>query len=262
MPVTIERQGAVAILTLSRPERRNAWGADFQTDLTRHLAELEQDESVLCVVLTGDESGQAFSAGADLKESTTHAAPTAGDFVRSLPRLKDFVGNLLADFPKPTIAAVNGYAIGVGVLITLSCDLIVASDKAEWRMPQASLGILPSYGSCARLSRWIGKGLVMRAALGFPIKAEEAYRIGLAQWLVPHDKLMQQTMEVAQHIAGLPPLATRLIKEAVNRGIEIGNVAEASLVDLYRLMILESSADSAEAHAAWRERRPPDFSGN
>ena len=112
----------------------------------------------------------------------------------------------MSDFPKPVIAAVNGYAIGIGCIITFCCDLIVASERAEWRLPQVALGILPNYGGATRLARIIGKGSAMRVAMGFPLKADEAHRIGLAQWLVPHARLMEQAHAVADHIAGLPPL--------------------------------------------------------
>ena len=105
------------------------------------------------------------------------------------------------------IAAVNGYAIGIGCIITFCCDLIVASERAEWRLPQVALGILPNYGGATRLARIVGKGSAMRVAMGFPLKADEAHRIGLAQWLVPHAELMAQAPAVADHIAG--PAAAR-----------------------------------------------------
>jgi enoyl-CoA hydratase/carnithine racemase len=101
----------------------------------------------------------------------------------------------------------------------------------------------------------------MRLAMGFPLKADEAYRIGLAQWLVPHDALMQQALEVATHIAALPPLAARMTKESLLRGMDIPNLSDASLVDLYRFMAMEQTEDKNEGHAAWRERRKPTFHG-
>jgi enoyl-CoA hydratase/carnithine racemase len=100
----------------------------------------------------------------------------------------------------------------------------------------------------------------MRAAFGFPLTAEEAYRIGLAQWLVPHDELMARAMDVAEHIASLPPLATRLVKESLNRGMD-EPLSDAVLGDLYRFAMLEQTEDKQEAHQAWRERRKPRFKG-
>ena len=108
--------------------------------------------------------------------------------IEDLPNRRRPSGDpVLTDFAKPMIAAVNGYAIGIGCIVTYCCDMIVASERAEWRLPQVGLGIIPAQGGAMRLARWVGKGLAMRLALGFPLKAEEAYRIGLAQWLVPHD---------------------------------------------------------------------------
>jgi enoyl-CoA hydratase/carnithine racemase len=169
---------------------------------------------------------------------------------------------VLSNFSKPLIGAINGYAVGIGCIITFCCDLIVASERAEWRLPQVALGILPAYGGSARLARWVGKGQAMRLAMGFPLQADEAYRIGLAQWLVPHAELMDTTLEVATHIASLPPLAARMAKESLVRGLDIPNLADASLVDLDRFMALEQTEDKTEGHTAWREKRKPVFRGH
>ena len=262
MPLLYEKRGHVAVLTLSRPEARNAWCAEFHAGLQEQLPRLEDEADIRCVVLTGDDKGGAFSAGADLKNPRTHTESSIAHFIEDLPRRRRFSPiMMLADFAKPLVAAVNGYAIGIGCILTYCCDLVVASERAEWRLPQVALGILPAQGSTSRLARWIGKGLAMRLAMGFPLKAEEAYRIGLAQWLVPHAELMARAREIADHIAGLPPLAVRMVKESMNRGLDIPNIADASLVDSYRFMVLEQSEDKAEAHGAWRERRKPRFRG-
>ncbi len=251
MPLLCEYRGAVAVLTLSRPEARNAWCEEFQTGLVQRLPELEADPDIRCVILTGDDKGGAFSAGADLKNPRTHTMDSVASFLKDLPNRRR---------AQPIIAAVNGYAVGIGCIVTYCCDMIVASERAEWRLPQSGLGIIPAQGGATRLARWVGKGLAMRAAFGFPLKAEEAYRIGLAQWLVPHDRLMAQAMEVAEHIASLPPLETRLTKESLNRGIDVP-LGDAVLGDLYRFAMLELTEDKQEAHQAWRERRKPSFKG-
>jgi enoyl-CoA hydratase/carnithine racemase len=186
---------------------------------------------------------------------------SAADFIKSLPKRKDRQFEVLSNFPKPLIGAINGYAIGVGCIVTFCCDLLVASERAEWRLPQVALGILPAYGGAVRLARWVGKGHAMRLAMGFPLKADEAYRIGLTQWLVPHAELMAKTMEVAEYIASLPPLATQMVKESLTRGLDIPNLSDASLVDLYRFMALEATEDKNEGHSAWREKRKPVFHG-
>jgi len=261
MPVSFEKRDHIGIVTLSRPQARNAWGPDFNEGIARHFMAMEDDDDVRCAVLTGDDSGGAFSAGANLKDPETHTMPSAAHFIKSLPKRRDRAFEVLSGFPKPIIGAVNGYAVGIGCIVTLCCDLLVASDRAEWRLPQVSLGILPAYGGAVRLARWVGRGHAMRLAMGIPLPAEEAYRIGLAQWLVPHAKLMDTALEVASHIASLPPLATRLAKESLLRGLDIPNLADASLVDLYRFAALELTEDKAEGHRAWREKRKPAFRG-
>jgi enoyl-CoA hydratase/carnithine racemase len=261
MPLLCEKRGAIAILTLSRPEARNAWCPEFNAGFQELLPMLEDDPDIRCVVLTGDEAGGAFSAGADLKNPKTHTHDSAAEFLGGIPaRRRSSPISLMTDFAKPVIAAVNGYAIGIGCIITYCCDMIVASDRAEWRLPQAALGILPAQGGTIRLARWVGKGQAMRAALGFPLVAGEAHRIGLAQWLVPHAELMTQAMHVAEHIASLPPLAARMVKESLNASLNVP-LAEAALGDFYRFAALETTEDKTEGHRAWRERRKPVFKG-
>jgi len=261
MPVTYEKRDHIGIVTLSRPGARNAWGPDFNEGLARHFAAMEDDDDIRCIVLTGDESGGAFSAGANLKDPKTHTQDSAAAFIKSIPKRRERAFETLGNFPKPIVAAVNGYAVGIGCIVTFCCDLIVASDRAEWRLPQVALGILPAYGGAVRLARRVGQGQAMRLALGIPLSADEAYRIGLAQWLVPHAKTMDKALEIAAHVASLPPLAARLTKESLLRGLDIPNLADASLVDLYRFATLELTEDKAEGHKAWREKRTPTFRG-
>jgi enoyl-CoA hydratase/carnithine racemase len=261
MPVTYEKRDHVGVVTLSRPQARNAWGPDFNEGIARHFAAMEDDEEIRCAVLTGDEAGGAFSAGANLKDPRTHSMDSAADFIKGIARRKDRPFEILGNFPKPLVGAVNGYAVGIGCIITFCCDVLVASERAEWRLPQVALGILPAYGGSVRLARWVGRGHAMRLALGFPLGAPEAHRIGLAQWLVPHGDLMDKALEVARHVASLPPLAARLAKESLLRGLDIPNLADASLVDLYRFATLELTEDKAEGHRAWREKRKPAFKG-
>ena len=253
MPVLFDQSDATAVLTLSRPEARNCWGSDFSDGLAQHLDRIAGDKSINTVILTGDERGRAFSAGADLKDSNTHTIETIEEFFEELPKWREFIVRKFDAFPKPTIAAVNGYAIGVGCILTYCCDLIVASEQAEWRMPQVALGILPAYGGSARLARWIGKGHAMKLAMGFPLTGDEAYRIGLAQWLVPHEQLMVKSHEVAAHLAALPPMAARMTKESLNRGLDIPNLDDAAWIDAYRFMALGMTQDARAEHEKWRK---------
>ena len=262
MPLFYEQRGAIAVLTMSRPEQRNAWGDDYHQTLRELLPELEINRDIRCVVLTGDDQGGAFCAGANLKDDDTHTLTGIGDFLANLTvsrRTAPFT--LLSGLPKPVIAAVNGYAVGIGAIMTFCCDLIVASERAEWRLPQVSLGILPADAGSTRLARFVGKGLAMRAALGFPINSDEAFRSGLAQWRVPHEQLMQKAMEVAEHVAGLPPLAVLMAKESINAGQEIP-LPWSQLADQYRFAALSLTEDKQEGHKAWKERHKPKFKGS
>jgi len=261
MPVLLDRRGAIGIVTMSRPAARNCWGQDMAEGLLERFTELADDDDIRCAILTGDEAGGAFSAGANLKDPNTHTVESASAFIRGIPKYRNFIANVLHDFPKPVIAAVNGYAIGVGCIMTFCCDLIVASEKAEWRLTQTQIGVLPAYGATARLARWIGRGNAMKLCLGYPLTAEEALRNGLAQWVVPHASLMAEAMARAEHLTVQPSLAVRLVKESMNSGQDIPSLANAALADLYRFMTLELTEDKREGHAAWRERRKPQFHG-
>ena len=261
MPLICEKVGHIATLTLSRPEARNAWCSEFMAGFRERLPELEEDRDVRCVILTGDDKGGAFSAGADLKNPRTHTENSIAAFLEDLPkRRRASPISMLSDFSKPVVAAVNGYAIGIGCILTFCCDLVVASEKAEWRLPQVALGILPAQGGAIRAARWIGKGHAMRLTMGFPLRADEAYRTGLAQWLVPHAELMEQAKKVAEHVASLSPLAARVAKESINSGYNVP-LGEAAHTDLYRFMALQLTEDKTEGHRAWRERRKPVFKG-
>jgi enoyl-CoA hydratase/carnithine racemase len=261
MPVLYEKRNRVGWLTLSRPEARNCWGEDFNQEITRRCDEMAADPEVRVAVLTGDEAGGAFSAGANLKDPRTHSQASMAEFIEALPKRHRSAGQVLTEFPKPVIASVNGFAIGIGCIVTYCCDLIIASERAEWRLPQVALGILPNHGGIVRLARWVGKGQAMKVAMGYPMTAEEAHRLGLAQWLVAHEELVTQTTAIAERLAALPPLASRLAKESLSRGLDMPNIADAAYFDLYRFMALSMTEDAKESHAAWRERHRPEIRG-
>ena len=261
MPVVYEKRGHIGIVTLSRPQARNAWGADFNEGIARHFAAMEDDDEIRCAVLTGDEAGGAFSAGANLKDPKTHTMASSAAFIKGLPKRRDRAFEILGNFPKPLVGAVNGYAVG----IRLHRDLLLRSARGLGARGMAVAAgrsrYSPRLWRAARLARWVGRGNAMRLAMGFPLAAEEAHRIGLAQWVVPHARLLDQTLEVATHLASLPPLSARLAKESLLRSLDIPNLSDASLVDLYRFAALELTEDKAEGHAAWREKRTPKFQG-
>src|SRR3989442_7356856 len=166
MPGQSEKGARIGTVPLTRRGARTAGAADLNEGIARHFAAMEDDDEIRCAVLTGDEAGGAFSAGANLKDPQTHTMESAGDFIKSIARRKERAFEVLGNFPKPLIGAINGYAVGIGCIVTFCCDLLIASERAEWRLSQVSLGILPAYGGGVRLARWVGKGHAMRLILG------------------------------------------------------------------------------------------------
>src|SRR5262245_48420046 len=142
MPIFFDKREHIGIVTLSRPGARNAWGADFNEGLARHFAAMAEDDEVRCAVLTGDAEGGAFSAGANLKDPNTHTVESPAEFIKSVARRRRRAFEVLGEFPKPIVAAVNGYAVGLGCIIPFCCDLVVASERAERPLPPASFGIV------------------------------------------------------------------------------------------------------------------------
>ena len=255
-----ERQGPVAVVTLHRPEALNAWGEDMSAELVETFAALEADREVRAIILTG--SGRAFSAGANIKNEKTHSVDSVGDYLWTVDPRGRANFNAVADCAKPVIAAVNGWALGVGFQITLCCDFILAAESARFGLPQVGIGVLPAYGGALRLARIVGKNKAMEMTLtSKPIDAEEAYRVGLVSKVYPREELLPVALNVVGHIASLPPLAVRLAKESLNKGLDTGSMKEAAQADIYRFLALMQTDDRQEGHQAWRERRAPMFVG-
>lgn len=258
-PGTVKREdvGNVAILRLSRPGRRNAFGMDIAASLIEQLRALSSDESIRAVILTGE--GDTFSSGADIGNSDTHSVNSVGAaLARRSPGFTMF--DSLLCFPKPIVSAVASYAIGAGFLITLATDIIVCSDDAQFSIPNVPLGIIPAHGGMARLAEWVGKGRAMEIGLtGRRVYADEAHRIGIATSVVPADKLLDEAMAIASKLASYPPLAVRFAKESLNASSEDVVVQPSVRGDVYRFTCLMATDDAREAHSAWREKREPVF---
>ena len=256
-----EKQDSIAIVTLNRPEKRNAWSGQMSEDLIEVFGAMEDDPEVLVTILTG-KGEKAFSAGADLGNPKTHAVTSVGEHLATVSPRGFTVFNAVADYPKPVVAAINGFAVGIGCLITLCCDILLASENAELGLPQVPLGIIPAYGGAIRLARYVGRGKAMEMVLlGERITATEAYRVGLVNRVVSLLELMPLALDYARRLAALPPLAVKLAKESLNKGLDIASLKEAAQTDIYRFMLLGQTEDSREAHRAWREKRKPVFTG-
>jgi enoyl-CoA hydratase/carnithine racemase len=256
-----EKHDRIATVTINRPEKRNAWSTRLSEEIIEVFSTMEDDPEVLVTIFTG-KGDQAFSAGADLGNPRTHTVTSVGEHLATTSPRGFPVFNAVADYPKPVVAAINGYAIGIGCLIALCCDILLASENAEFGLPQVPLGIIPAYGGAVRLARYVGRGKAMEMVLlGERITAAEAYRVGLVNKVVPLPELLPLASDYAKRLAALPPLAVRMAKESLNKGLDIASLKEAAHTDIYRFMLLGQTEDSREAHRAWREKRRPVFQG-
>jgi enoyl-CoA hydratase len=251
----IERSGRVATITIDRPEKRNALNAVVRRELVQALDSMEMDDEVRVVVVTGA-GDKAFVAGADIGEFAERT-PIQQRAAMEGRRVFDVV----ATFPKPTIAAINGYALGGGCELALACDLRVAARSARFGQPEVNLGILPGGGGTQRLPRLVGSGRAMRLILtGELIDAETAERIGLVDEVVDDDTLRERAAALADRIAGHSPVALRLIKEAVRAAAEMPLTAGLAF-ERELFVTAFSSEDRTEGVAAFLEKRSPDFRG-
>ena len=253
--ILMAKEGRVAILTVNRPDKLNALNDQVRIDLLAALAEIEHDAGIGAVVITG--SGEkSFIAGADISEFAGRSPFDQREAMRS-PRIFD----VMAGFPKPVIAMINGFCLGGGCELASSCDLRIASDKARFGQPEINLGLIPGGGGTQRLPRLIGLGNTMRLVLtGDMINAAEAKDIGLVEMVVPHEELRTKTLELAAKIASKSPLTLKVAKEAVRASqklsIEDGIAYER---DLFCLCF--SSEDKEEGVKAFLEKRPAEWKG-
>ncbi len=246
-----ERQGNIEILTINRPEARNAINLATATALSDALDEIETDDDVRVVVLTaaGD---KAFSAGMDLKAFATGEFPITE---------KGFGGITKRDFPKPLIAACNGSALAGGCEIMLSCDLVVTADHAKFGIPEVARGLVAGAGGLIRLPNRIPRAIALEMALtAEPIDANRALEIGLVNRVVPGDQLMTEAMALAGRIAKNAPLAVRLSKQVMLQASELPE-AEAWGVNDAVFGEIGRSSDAMEGAIAFAEKREPNWTG-
>jgi enoyl-CoA hydratase len=251
----VEIDGAVATVIIDRPEKRNALSAQVRADLLDALDGLEQDPDVRVVVLTGA-GDKAFVAGADIGEFAQR-----GPIEQRTAMEGRRVFDVVAEYPKPTIACINGLALGGGCELALACDLRIAARSARLGQPEVNLGILPGGGGTQRLPRVVGMGRAMRLILtGEVIDAEKAERMGLVDEVVDDNVLTERTRELAGRIARHSPLALKLIKQAVRAAADMPLSAGLAL-ERELFVTAFSSEDRKEGIAAFLEKRPPEFLG-
>ncbi len=251
-PILVERRGRVGVITLNRPEALNALNHQLTSELGAALAELGADAGVGAVVLTG--AGKAFAAGADIKEMApkTFADAYGEDFITA-------TWEALTRTRKPTLAAVNGFALGGGCEIAMMCDTAFAATTAKFGQPEIKLGVIPGAGGTQRLTRAVGKAVAMDLILtGRMIDAAEALRIGLVARVYPPETLVEETVAAAEIIAGFGQLAVMAAKETVDRAFE-STLAEGVRFERRLFHGLFGTADQKEGMAAFIDKRPPAF---
>jgi len=248
-----EKKEGVGILTINRPEVRNALKAEIREDIAALLPEAEKDPEVRVIIITGA-GEKVFSAGGDIKQM---AENTMWDI---LERRLDIFAQIY-HFPKPVIAAINGLALGGGCELAMACDFRVGSENARLGQPEINLGIFPGGGATQRLQRLVGVGRAKELIFtGDIIDAREAERIGLLNKVFPAEELMPRTMEIAKKIGSKGPLALKLAKMSINMGMETGLHTGLSYEKLARTLV-HGSEDRLEGMHAFLEKRKPNFKG-
>lgn len=251
--ILTEINDRVALLTLNRPQAMNALNAALMLELMDTLEEMDADDSVGAIVLTG--SPRAFAAGADIKEMADASS------VEML--LKGHISpfDRITKISKPIIAAVSGWCLGGGNELAMSCDMIVASESAVFGQPEINLGVIPGAGGTQRLTRAVGKALAMEVVLNDrKLSAEEALHYGLVNRVTPNERYLEEALSLASEIAARAPLALRMGKEAVNRAFET-HLADGIAEERQAFYFLFSSEDQKEGMRAFSEKRKPEWKG-
>ncbi|WP_185984975.1 enoyl-CoA hydratase [Aureimonas mangrovi] len=249
--IETERDGRVALIRLNRPQALNALNMQLAGELIEATGGFDRDPGVGCIVVTGSE--KAFAAGADIKEmqERTYAQMYADDWFGLWERF--------AATRTPTIAAVNGFALGGGCEVAMMCDIVLAGEGAKFGQPEINLGVMPGMGGSQRLARLVGRSKAMELCLtGRMMGAEEAERAGLAARVFPKGELVEEAMKMAALIAEKSKTAAMMTKEAVNRAEEIP-LAEGLRFERRLFHSMFALPDQSEGMAAFVEKRKPDF---
>ena len=254
-PVVLTERPAegVGLIRINRPEARNALNTEVRRLLGEHLSAMADDPTIRCIVLTGNE--KAFAAGADIKEMAEAGA------IEILQRGSQKLWRAIYNCPKPVIAAINGFALGGGCELAMTCDIIIAGESAKFGQPEVKIGIIPGGGGTQRFPGTVGKFKAMRYVLtGDIFGAKEASDMNLVSEVVPDAEVEKRAIAMAAQIAELPPLAIQLAKEAVIRGMDAALETGLTL-ESRTLQLLFASQDQKEGMTAFIEKRKPKFTG-
>jgi enoyl-CoA hydratase len=252
----LERDGAVALVTINRPQVLNALNDRVLSDLSAAVEALAADDAVRVVILTGA-GEKAFVAGADINELAAQS-PVSG---RELARRGQALFRRIETMGKPVIAALNGFALGGGCELAMACTFRLAADTAQLGQPEINLGLIPGYGGSQRLPRLVGKDRAMDLILtGRRIGADEAFRIGLVTRVVPAASLLDEARKLAGELAGKAPIAVRYAMDAIERGLDMP-FEDACDYEATLFGLVASTEDMREGTRAFLEKRKPAFTG-
>jgi enoyl-CoA hydratase len=251
--LTSTEEGGVGLARLNRPKQLNALNSVLMEELAQALEAFDRDDAVRCIVITGNE--KVFAAGADIKEMAD-ASP-----VEMLLRDNIARWDRLRRIKKPIVAAVSGYCLGGGCEMAMACDMIIASESAQFGQPEINIGVIPGAGGTQRLTRAIGKSKAMEMVLtGRTMSAREAEAAGLVSRVVPVESCLDEALKLAREIASKAPLAARFAKEAVNKVFET-SLADGIEDERRWFYFLFATADQKEGMQAFIEKRPPEWKG-
>jgi enoyl-CoA hydratase len=252
----LERDGAIATVTINRPRVLNALSAQTFDELRAAVLALQRDDEVRAVIVTGA-GDKSFAAGADVKELSQQAPAAGREHVRRAQQVLDLIEQL----GKPVIAAINGYCLGGGCELAMACTVRIAAETARLGQPEINLGLMPGYAGTQRLSRLIGRGRALELLLtGEPVTAAEALRLGLVNRVVPPAELLAAARTLAATFAAKPPIAVRYILDAVHAGLSMP-FAEAEAHEAALFGLVTSTDDMREGTRAFLEKRKPEFKG-
>ncbi|CAN5166594.1 enoyl-CoA hydratase-related protein [soil metagenome] len=251
--ITTAVEDQVGIVTLNRPKVLNALNHELMAELVKALEEFDRDDAIRVIVLTGGE--RAFAAGADIKEMSDETT------VSIMDKDQFSTWDRIKNVRKPIIAAVSGYALGGGCELVMNCDIIIASETAQFGQPEINLGVIPGAGGTQRLTRVVGKYKAMELILtGRPFTANEAHQLGLVNKVAPVELFLEEAKAMAKEIAKKSPIAVKLAKESIMKTFET-TLNEGLQFERKNFYMLFSSEDQKEGMKAFMEKRQASFKG-
>ncbi len=251
--IILSRDSNIGIITINRPEVLNALRMNTKDEIEDALNCLDADDEIRGIIITG--TGKGFISGSDISEISVDAE---GSETVAMSKQAHKLFNRFEEIGKPILAAVNGYAMGGGTELALACDLRIAGEKAIFGLPEVDLGVAPCYGGTQRLPRLVGSGAALEMLFGTKFNAEDAYRIGLVNKVVPDDELMETAVNMMKKIASKAPIAVKYCKYMVNKGMQM-NLKDGLDYEAEVAGILVETDDAKEGVKAFFEKRKPEF---